>query len=73
METDEIGDYQVVWARVGSWPWWPGIVSPKRRRVGKNLLLEVKFFGVDNRGINTYSHLVSEDKLVLPFSFRSDL
>ena len=63
-EAEEIQDYQVVWARVGNWPWWPGVVSPTTRRRGKTLLREVVFFGEDDRGINTHSYLVSEALLV---------
>ena len=58
-ETEEIQDYPVVWARVGDWPWWPGVVSPRTRRRGRRLLREVVFFGEDDRGINTHSYLVS--------------
>ena len=61
---EEIRDYQVVWARVGNWPWWPGVVSPRTRRLGKKLLKEVVFFGEDDRGINTHSYLVTGGLLV---------
>ena len=63
-EAGEIRDYQVVWARVGNWPWWPGVVSLRTRRRGKKLLREVVFFGEDDRGINTHSYLVSGALLV---------
>ena len=64
-EGGEIRDYSVVWGRVGSWPWWPGVVSPvslvspASSSLGKTLLRKVDFFGEDDRGINTHSYLVS--------------
>ena len=64
-EAEEIQDYQVVWARVGHWPWWPGVVSSRTRRRGKTLQREVVFFGEDNRGLNTESYLVSGARIFL--------
>ena len=64
VEAEEIQDYQVVWARTGHWPWWPGVVTPGTRRLGKNLVRRVEFFGCDDKGRNTYSDLVSGARLV---------
>ena len=64
-EAEEIQDYQVVWARVVHWPWWPGVVSSRTRRRGKTLQREVVFFGEDNRGLNTESYLVSGARIFL--------
>ena len=53
----KIQDYQVVWTHTGHWPWWPGVVTPVTKRLGKSLLRRVEFFGRDNKGHNTHSDL----------------
>ena len=59
----EIQQYDVVWGRAGSWPWWPGVAS-LTRMLGRNLLRKVEFFGCDHRGVNTHSYLVSGTRVV---------
>lgn len=71
-ESCEIRDYAVVWARVGGWPWWPGVVSPGTRRRANKLRM-VYFFGEDDRGINTHSYLVSEVGASFQFSVHNSV